>query len=441
MLPFLPGSLPHDGAGQIKQYFGWVAGGSVNNHQPWVLTMVMGSIVRIGSLINDHFAIGFAIFVFSFVECLIYSYVCLIIYRKFNSAKLYKSFIIFYALVPCFGSYAQAIIKDGLYAAIMSLYVVIYLNVFSCLVNKTISGFLLSQSVIKLILVALTVAFLRNEGIYIVVVSSIVLLIVADGRKKIPVLLMIAVICLNVISWNSVSKKLGIVTPFTKEMLSIPLQQTARYLRDYPNDVSAKEEKALSGFLDYKNLAKVYNPQLSDPVKGYNVLIDKQRFSEYLKAWWSMFLKHPDTYIQATLNNTFGYFYPFCKLRQTNVFYISYDTFPPNFKYDYVFSSSMRDMVVNWNSLWTSIPLFGLMTCAGTYGWFLLFFIGYMAKFRKNKDMLALNIPVLLFLVCLASPANGFIRYAFPLASTFPVYFCWVLGKETETGHYCRENG
>lgn len=432
LIPFFPGSVPHDGANQISQYFGWIAGGRLNNHHPWVLTIIMGSIVRFGRLVSDNFAIGLAVSVFSVIECLIYAYVCRIIYRKFSSAKLYTAFILFYALVPVFGLYAQTLIKDGLYAAFISLYAVIYLEVYSGLSRR--NGHQAGIGIIKLVCVALIVSFLRNEGIYIVLGSSAVLLIIAARGKRIPVLLMIAVICLNVFAWNSVSKKrLGIATPFTKEMLSIPLQQTARYLRDYPGDVSADEEKALSAFLDYRKVGKVYNPLISDPVKGYNVPIDKGRFRAYIKVWKSMFWKHPDVYIQATLNGTFGYYYPFGRLKQTTVGYIKHSVLPADFRNNYLLPGRARAAAAGWNDLWLTLPVLGQLSKAGTYGWFMLFFIGYMARFKRPKDILALNIPVLLFLVCLASPANGFIRYAFPLASTFPVYFCWILKKEPVT--------
>jgi hypothetical protein len=444
--------VPHDGANQISQYFGWISGGVLNNHHPWVLTVIMGSIVRAGRLVGDNFAIGLAVFVFSVIECLIYAYVCSIIKQKFRSAKLYTAFVLFYSLVPAFGAFAHALLKDGLYAAVMSLYVVIYLNVFSALICKNPN--LLTGDIIKLICVSLAVSILRNEGIYIVLCSSVVLLIVAGRRKCIPVLLIIAVICLNITAWNLVSKKkIGIATPFTKEMLSIPLQQTARFVRDYPNDVSAAEEKAIGSFMDYKRLAKVYDPLNSDPVKGFNVPIVKHRFLDYLKAWKSMFWKHPDAYIQATLNNTFGYFYPFCTFPQSNqiklnnpfsypafcsfrqvggLFYIKHELLPKDFNNEYVFSDSVRNTLASYYLLWTHVPVLSQIENPGTYSWFLLLFLGYIAKFKKIKNILALNIPLLCVLVCIASPVNGLIRYSLPLLGTFPLYFCWVFKKDED---------
>lgn len=431
LIPFLPGSVPHDGAYQLQLYFGWINGGVLNNHHPWVMTVIMGSIVRLGRLVGDNFAIGLAVLVFSVTECVIYAYVCYTVRRRFRSAKLYASFVLFYALVPVFGEYAQALVKDGLYASVMSLYALIYLEVFSSLVSR--NGKLPLGSMIGLVCAALIASFCRNEGIYIVLGSFAVLLAAAGGRRCVPVILMIALICLNVFAWNAVSKKrLGIITPFTKEMLSIPLQQTARYLRDYPDDVTPDEKKYLSAFLDYQNIGKVYNPMISDPVKGYNEPIQKRTFRGYLKAWRSMLLKHPDAYIEAAFNHTFGYFYPFCKLEQTTVNYIMHNVLPDDFKNGYLLPEAGRAAVVEWYYFWLTLPVLSLLSTAGTYGWFLLLFIGYMTKYKRHRSILALNLPVFLFLVCLASPANGFVRYAFPLISTFPVYFCWVLKKESD---------
>lgn len=432
LVPFMPGSVPHDGAYQLGQFFNWLdGGGEINNHHPWVSTIIFGVLAKTGRLVNDDFAIGFTVFFLSFIECLIYSYVCKIIFQKFNSLKLYITFVLFYALVPIFGEYAQAVLKDGPYAAIMSLYVIVYLRFFEKSVHKT--GNLIISDMIKLIGTGVFVTFMRNEGVYIVLVSLGVLFIVADYKKKIAVLTVIAIFSLNICAWNSVTKeKMKIATPFTKEMLSIPLQQSARYVRDYTDDISESEVNALSSFLDYRNLAKLYDPQISDAVKGYNVPIDKDTFIAYLGAWKSMFLKHPDAYFQATLNNTFGYYYPFCQMsHRSNVFYIGHDAMP-DFKNDYMFSYYIHRVMLDWSRLWSNIPVLSQATNSGIYSWFLLFFIGYMAKFKRNKLLLALNIPVLLFCVCLASPVNGDIRYALSLVSTFPIYFCWVLKNNSK---------
>ena len=83
-------------------------------------------------------------------------------------------------------------------------------------------------------------------------------------------------------------------------MLSVPFQQTARYLREYPDDVTASEKKAINRILDYDVLAEKYNPELSDPVKITFRFRDDDNdpkldgyMNDYFKAWFAMFRRHP----------------------------------------------------------------------------------------------------------------------------------------------------
>ena len=89
-------------------------------------------------------------------------------------------------------------------------------------------------------------------------------------------------------------------------MLSIPFQQTARYVKYYGNDVSTEEEKVIRKVLDYDTIGKNYDPDLSDPVK--NTYKQKDEYlKDYFNIWFEMLKKHPTAYIQATLNGTYGY--------------------------------------------------------------------------------------------------------------------------------------
>ena len=47
------------------------------------------------------------------------------------------------------------------------------------------------------------------------------------------------------------------------------MQQTARYIRDYGNEVTDDERTAIEKVLDYDAIAQSYMPELSDGVKQY----------------------------------------------------------------------------------------------------------------------------------------------------------------------------
>ena len=93
-------------------------------------------------------------------------------------------------------------------------------------------------------------------------------------------------------------------------MLSVPFQQTARYVRDYADEVTEEERDAIDRVLDSDTIGEVDDPNISDPVKKtFNEDADSEDLKAYFKVWFQMFLKHPVCYIEATLNNYYGYFY------------------------------------------------------------------------------------------------------------------------------------
>ena len=77
-------------------------------------------------------------------------------------------------------------------------------------------------------------------------------------------------------------------------------QQTARYVKENPKDVTKKEKDVLSKVLDYDTLAKSYNPINADLVKGYSQKGKDEDYKEYVKVWLSQGFRHPISYIKAT---------------------------------------------------------------------------------------------------------------------------------------------
>ena len=169
-----------------------------------------------------------------------------------------------------------------------------------------------------LIISILIILFFRNNGIYVLVLSIPFLALVLKKYIK-----KIAVIFIIILSFNFSYNK--IVLPYFKipagsirEMLSIPFQQTARYVSKY--SVSSDEKEAIDKILVFDDLASRDRSDLSDPVKEkFNKYYTKADLIKYFKVWFIEGIKHPDTYIEATLLNTYGYLYP-----NTSNWYIYY---------------------------------------------------------------------------------------------------------------------
>ena len=118
----------------------------------------------------------------------------------------------------------------------------------------------------KFFLSMIGICFWRNNGIYVVIISFIVLLISKTMKSyKKSVAFMLALIMLLYYGMNAwVYPMLNVQKGSTREMLSLPFQQTARYLRDNPQDVTEDEKKIISAVLDYEKIPELYNPNIAD---------------------------------------------------------------------------------------------------------------------------------------------------------------------------------
>ena len=99
--------------------------------------------------------------------------------------------------------------------------------------------------------------------------------------------------------------------------------------------------------MKYDEIADLYNPELSDPVKatyrGGHITMAKLK--RYFNAWFSMFLRHPGVYIEATLHNSYGYYYPFhnCTAQSSYRFYTVKEPLVEESDYHQIFSAETRN--------------------------------------------------------------------------------------------------
>lgn len=63
----------------------------------------------------------------------------------------------------------------------------------------------------------------------------------------------------------------------------------------------------------------------------------------------------------------------------------------------------------------------------GTYTWIVILLLGYLIYRKRWKGILVLAAPALNVAICIASPVNGLLRYAFPLMACMPAVIFWGL--------------
>lgn len=421
IVAFYPGILSPDPSNQIKQYFNidthYIEGVvlidedvKITNHHPVLHTLLLGGSVHIGQMIGND---NFGIFIFSFFQIIILSVTLAFTIFYMKKLKMPHWFmftsLLIYSLVPVFPLYSMSVVKDTIFTALVIIYIIIIFDFVKYHKNKI--SFKKMALIIGLILL---IMLFRNNGIYMIILSfPLLFLIRKDIIWKLIIILFTPLIIFQ--TYEKVILPYYKITPGSiREVLSIPFQQTARLVQEKGHELSSEEIKKIDHVLTYKTLAERYNPELADSVKNrYNKYTNDEELKDYFKVWFNGFLRYPGIYVQATLNNTYGYFYPGSKKWYV---YYKYDERlkESGFNYHYNQLTGLRNVLSSYGVAYPSIPIIGLMVNIAFHVWGVLFLSIYLFVNRQYKYLIYLLPTLSLILVCFASPANTYFRYAMP---------------------------
>ena len=192
--------------------------------------------------------------------------------------------------------------------------------------------------------------------------------------------------------------------------------------------VTEEEKQVIDKVLKYDTLAERYDPLLSDPVKrDFNKDATSEDLANYFKVWFGQFIKHPTTYIQATMNNVYGYFYPESNLRQYNYYMVnSIEDINEieGFDYGYIDSlQTMRHFIKGVATIITKLPGISWIMNIALNVWLIMIIFVYLLYSKKFRYIIYLLPAVSIILVCILSPVNAAYRYSisFIFANTLTI--------------------
>ncbi len=446
IISFYPAILSPDPSNQIKQFFGIHTkymdsvdlideSVTITNHHPVLHTVLLGGCTKIGMTLFDSTNIG--LFLYSIIQIIILlsALAFTIKYMKKIETPYYIRFmaLIIYSLVPVFPLYAMSAVKDTIFTALVIVYMI---NVYDLIKYRNTVKYS-NKKCILLTLLLLAIMLMRNNGLYLVILSfPLLLLIEKKNRIKLVMILVLPVVLYN--RYNDVLLPyLKITEGSIREMLSIPFQQSARYVKEYGDDLDEDEVSAIDNVLGIDTLASRYKPELADPVKNeFNKYTTDEELNTYFKEWYKGLLKHPDSYIQATINNVYGYFDP-----NTSNWYVYYNYDKRlsqegnTFNYSFNGLSIPRDILSSYALAFPYLPILGIIVNIGFSVWLYMYMFVILIKDKKYKYLIYLAPVVSLVLVCIASPANTYFRYAMPYIFAMPVMiaiFIDIINKKEE---------
>ncbi|MDD3220946.1 MAG: hypothetical protein EOM34_06695 [Clostridia bacterium] len=424
IIAFFPGSVAWDGLRQLDFYIGSL---EWTEFHPVASTWLMGSIVTLGRTIFGSDNMGIFLYtgtqVICFILCIGYG-MCLL--KRWKAPYWLRTGILaFFAIIPMWPSYAFTFIKDTSFILVMFLYMMLFLEyAYERAAFRWYKWLLFALS-------ALGVCLLRNNGIHVVLLSLPFMLIFAKGQRLKISISLGSVVLIFFAFTKILVPSLGIPGGDTAEMLSIPFQQTARYVSYYEDEIPEDEKAAIAAVLNYDTLATDYDPEVSDPVKVWysRLNVDNSNLPAYLKVWFKQLLKHPWAYIEATANNIYGYFYPQLRLRESGYFEHATAPYVDRGDFDFTMSDStlwLRSTLENFLYALAKLPFIGLLFTTGFWDWVLLICSVFLIVIKKWK-LLAATVPLwLTFAVCLASPVNAYIRYLIPNMMILPFFIGWI---------------
>lgn len=436
-----PGLLMGDTGAMIAQGFNienWNGGlilidetVQLTNSHPVMYTLLLHGCLVLGKAIFGSYNIGlFLVSLFqTLAQVAVFSAVLAQLIRLRLRSFWAMGLLAYFALAPRIQNYATLFTKDTLAGCALLLFV---LCVFRLVAEQGEERW----NMLGCALSGVGVSLLRNEGRFTLLVSLALLMLLLPKKRRKLALPALALLVSTTLFFRALLPAAHITPGSKRETLSVPFQQTARYLRDYPDDVTAQEWAAIDGVLSADTIAERYEPTKSDNVKStYREAATAAERWAYFKAWFQMGLRHPDVYLQATMNNYYNYFYPG---RQTTGLY-SYSWSEDRMeranevmeekglslelRHPDVLAEARESYQTLRENLFRS-PLFSLLNSASVYVWGLILLAVYHIK-RRDREGLALTVPLLAFLCFyLMGPVNGeYFRYLYGVSLALPAVF------------------
>lgn len=413
-LRYYPGLLTADSCTQVAQAIGIA---ELSNHHPIFHTGIITVFVNIGKLIFKNINVGIAFYTIFQMLIMSFIFASVIQYLNKKQAPIIVRIIIllYYMFYPINALFSITMWKDILFAGSIPIYVILVIELLSNTEN-----FLKSKKyIITYIIISVLVMFLRNNGMYIVLLT--IPLIIITLRKYFKKIIPISVIIIfsYIILRSTIFNIFNIKEGSVGEMLSIPLQQIARVEKYHNEELDEETIKQISDFFKCENIGEKYNPILSDPVKAQ---LDTEYFDahkgEFIKLWVKLLKVYFKDYVESFISNSYGYYYPEAK------HWVANRTMEPNNMEISQQPLIKGEIVSKIDSLIErrDIPILSMFFSIGTAFWLIVICLGYKIVQKEYKYIISYFIIFILWLTIVASPVFCEYRYAYPMFVVLPLY-------------------
>lgn len=306
-LSYYPGGIFSDTFTSVS----YCLSGTICNRHPLFYNALIGLAIRFAGLFGQdlEWAMGFFLAVQMIlleIEIIYFLYWMLIHHIGRRLYTLIMVFMVFFPLVPL---YAVSVWKDTPFSMAFMLWflctVDLYLNIrrgkWSA---RTLAGFLLGMFL---------VAFTRNNGIYVILATT-VLFVVFTGTFRFPKkLLTYGAVLFSALTiafvQGPVYRHAGVIPTDIVEDIGIPIQQICSVVVHDGNITEAQKE-SIDRFIPYENIPEYFKPCVVDSIKwsaGMDWWYLELHKPEFWDLWKHLLLQNPKIYLEEYLLETLGF--------------------------------------------------------------------------------------------------------------------------------------
>lgn len=404
----------------------------LTNSHPYLFTYTVSLFTKFGMKFLGGVGVGVAIFNFLtlVITTLIYVYVLYRIFELSNNKWLNRCLYLFYLLFPNFIIVSFTMYKDVYMVNALMLF-------FLCIIYILYqpAKFFENKNFLFMFIISFFGIYMMHRKAVIYIIVGILILFIFNKRyyKKILFYSLVSISFTLIINFIASSLIQPQESRKRYDYLAPRFQQLAAAVYYHPDSFSSEELAFYDSTLGLENNKKfVYYK--ADPIK--DSMKNEQfegREHEFFKLWFKGYLTHPKTYIDAFLNLSVSYWYPYNFSDLTymgNYYQVMYEdssnvygnTTPldDGWKNQTKFKK-LQEFYWNIHKTISYLPIFSIFYSAGLYTILLLIILMISLLRRDYKILGLIIICVSIILTCIYSPIVNYFRYSYVFMAIIPL--------------------
>lgn len=421
-LAFWPGLFSADSITQFYSYYNR----DHSSHHPLLHTLLLGSLMVLGIDLHPEAHATWGLAIYCGVQMVLVagcvSYAVVWLRRRGAPTWLRVAVTLLFMLNPFYAPWNFNSQKDVLFGVLVLVF---------CLQLADQWRFGLKPlRAVGFVLIAVLMMLFRNNGIYALALVLPFVIWWAKGRRIRVTALVAGSMALYLAVNAGLAYMLYASEGSVVEMLSVPLQQIARTLKEEPEAIEVDEEGLIDLLYEGGNPADVYSEIISDPVKwsiSYDLL--DEHLPELLSLWIKMGAGHLDTYVEAFVEQNLPYLLPGSDMEYRFDYTVKQTEWFPIVEYTYF--PKLREIYVEYDATlnYLNIPGMAMLADAAFYAWLAIGGLFYACYRRKYGLMSAFAFLIAVWITSLLGPI-ALMRYVLGLYYSVPVLLAALLIPE-----------